>query len=159
MHRRRFVAAGAAALAAALSGCAESSGETESIYFDRMMVVTPEETSKMLGEWRGPFTPLTKGGVPGEAVLNVTDVDGTLLRATMTWYRDGEYWYEQPITAALAQGEFGHYNFLSSHAMIHERGPLTYMVVDTYLKDGQLYRIEVGRTDISFEKEAPFQHH
>jgi hypothetical protein len=158
MLRRRFLAGGAVALAAALSGCAQTGG-SDPVEFDRMMIVTKEETSKMLGVWRGPCTPLTKGGVPGEAELNVTEIDGTLMRAKMTWYRDGEYWYDQDITAALAQGEFGHYNFLSSHAMVHERGPLTYMIVDTYLKDGHLYRIEVGRTDISFETEAPFQHH
>ncbi len=159
MDRRRFIAAGAAALAAALAGCAETSEKSDPVYFDRMMIVTEGETSKMLGEWRGPATPLTKDGVPGEAVLDVTDVEGTLLHATMTWYRDGKYWYDQKITAALAQGGFGHYNFLSSHAMIHERGPLTYMIVDTYLKDGNLYRIELGRTDVKFENEAPFQHH
>ena len=147
------------AAAAALAGCADTRTASAPVHKEKMMIVTPEETTKMLGTWRGPYTPLNEGGTPGEAVLEVTEIDGTLMRATMTWHRDGRFWYDQDITAALAQGEFGHYNFLSSHAMIHQKGPETYMLVDTYLKDGNLYRHKLGRTDIRFEKEAPFQHH
>ncbi|SES97028.1 hypothetical protein [Oceanicella actignis] len=117
-----------------------------------MVRVTPQTTHLMLGEWRGPFVPVDPGGRGGEAVLRVTEVEGTLMRGTIEWFRDGQLWDSRPVTAALAQGGAGHYNFLSSHAMMHAQGPETFIEVTTYLKDGRRYRHHLARTDIALER-------
>ena len=151
MKRRAFlIGSGCAALA----GCAASGP----VHFDRMMHVTPDETGKMLGRWSGPFEPVDPGGEPGIATLDVTRVDGTLMHATMTWMRGDEVWDRRELTAALAQGTAGHYNFLYAHAMIHQKGPEAYILVTTYLKDGRRYRHRLARTDVTFDHEADYQH-
>jgi len=144
---RRFFIGSMTAYAGMLAGCSENANSGP-VYLTHMVHVSPEMAPKMLGVWKGPFTPMSDRGEGGEAVLNVTEIDNTFLRGTMTWTRDGALWQEQNLTAAMAPA--GHYNLMSTHAMMYRKGPETWMVADILMNDGNWYQHRLARTDVDF---------
>ena len=136
MNRRLFL--GSAALAAlGLTACGEYAPGANPVHFDHMVDVTKETAPNMLGVWEGPFTPRDGKGEGGMARMEVTDVDGTLIRGHMTWTRGGEVWHEENFTAALTLT--GHYMFLSTHVMVHRKAEEHYIMADVLMKDGNFY--------------------
>ncbi len=140
-----------AALAAALglAACDEAAMNSNPVYIERMVDVTEETASNMIGVWEGPFTPRDGKGEGGYARMEVTEVDGTLMRGHMTWTRDGKVWHEENFTAALTRT--GHYMFLSTHVMVHRKGPEHFIVADVLMKDGNVYLHHLSRDGVSFE--------
>lgn len=146
----RTIRLGAAIFAAlGVVACDEAATNANPVYFERMVDVTEETAPNMLGVWEGPFTPRDGKGEGGTARMEVTEVDGTLIRGNMTWMRDGKVWHEENFTAALTIT--GHYMLLSTHAMVHRKGPDHFVVADILMKDGNVYLHHLSRDGVSFD--------
>lgn len=147
---RRTVLALAGAAALGLAACGEYAPGANPVHLDKEVMVTAETAPALIGVWEGPFTPRDGKGEGGTARMEITDVDGTLIRGRMTWTRDDGVWHEEDFTAALTRT--GHYMFLSTHAMVHRKGPNHYIMADVLMKDGNVYLHHLTPTHpVSFE--------
>ena len=142
----------ALAAAAALSACADARlGDPDIV---KTVQMTPETAPELLGHWQGAFAPAPgeDDAVGGEVTLDVTEIDDTLLRGTMSWYRGGELWQSQKFTGAMSNA--GHYMLLSTHAHIMEKGGSKMIMADILMNDGNYYSHHLTRTGVGMEHMA-----
>lgn len=115
----------------------------------RMVDLDAQTLPRLMGVWRGPYRPYdpaadaVTGGDAGEATLRVTETDGNLMRAVMSWDHAAGPLPDQEMTGAATIS--GHVMLMTAHAMLHVQEGVEYVEMDLQLPDGRFYRHRLTR--------------